>query len=107
MLVALLAIPLGTAIVVAFMPTRLSAPLSVAGSLATLVLSIILVADFDSGVPGLQHVIDETWIPDLGVRFQLGIDGISLFFVVMTALLWARALRGPRGGFRTGRRTTS
>ncbi|MEJ7876291.1 MAG: NADH-quinone oxidoreductase subunit M, partial [Solirubrobacterales bacterium] len=66
----------------------LVAPLSVLGSLVTLGLSIALVAGFDSGVPGLQNVVDETWIPGLGVRFQLGVDGISLFLIVMTALLW-------------------
>ncbi len=38
--------------------------------------------------PGLQHVVDESWIPDLGVRYQLGVDGISVFLVLMTAVLW-------------------
>ena len=55
----------------------------------TLGLTIALVVGFDTGVPGLQYVVDESWIPGLGVRFQLGVDGISLFLVVMTALLWA------------------
>ena len=34
-------------------------------------------------------MVDESWIAELGVRYQLGVDGISLFLVVMTALLWA------------------
>ena len=85
----MLCLPLAVALVVAAMPKRLAAPLSVGGSLVTLALSIALVVGFDSSVPGLQHTVDEAWIPDLGVRFQLGIDGISLFLVVMTALLWA------------------
>jgi len=89
MLIAILCIPLGFALASAILPSRLAAPWSVIGSLVTLGLSIALAVDFDSGVPGLQHVVDETWIPALGVRFQLGIDGISLFLVVMTALLWA------------------
>ena len=54
-------------------------------------MAAALVADFDKGVPGLQHVVNESWIPDLGVRYQLGIDGISLFLVGATALLWAAA----------------
>jgi len=91
MLIAILCVPLGFALVAALLPSRLVAPVSVIGSLVTLGLSIALVADFESGVPGLQHVIDEAWIPELGVRFQLGIDGISLFLVVMTALLWTAA----------------
>ena len=38
--------------------------------------------------PGSQHVVDESWIPDLGVRYQLGVDGISLFLVLLTTVLW-------------------
>ena len=59
------------------------------GRWSTLGLAIALVRDFDSATPGLQHVVDEAWIPELGVRYQLGVDGISLFLVAMTALLWA------------------
>ena len=65
---------------------------SLAGALATLGLAIALVADFERARPGLQHVVDESWIPDLGVRYQLGVDGISLFLVVLTALSWAAAI---------------
>ncbi len=89
MLIALLCVPLAAAIVAALLPSRLAAPVSTLASLVTLGLSIALVASFDAGVPGLQNVVDEAWIPGLGVRFQLGVDGISLFLVVMTALLWA------------------
>jgi NADH-quinone oxidoreductase subunit M len=63
----------------------------VIAALATLVLAAIVAAGFDSGVAGLQHAVDESWIPDLGVRYQLGVDGISVYLVVMTALLWAVA----------------
>ena len=55
-----------------------------------LVLAIVVVANFDpSG--GLQHTVDESWIPTLGVRYQLGVDGISLFLVLLTAVLWLAA----------------
>ncbi|MGZ5340935.1 MAG: complex I subunit 4 family protein, partial [Solirubrobacterales bacterium] len=57
----------------------------------TLGLAIWLLADFDTGAAGLQHTVDESWIPDLGVRYQLGVDGISIFLVLLTALLWAAA----------------
>ena len=89
MLIAILCVPIGVAILAAFLPSRLVAPVSVLGSLVTLGLSASLIAGFDAGVPGLQFVVDESWIPGLGVRFQLGVDGISLFLVAMTALLWA------------------
>ena len=91
MLNVLLWLPLAVCVIVAIAPRVAAAPLSVAGSLVTLVLALILVADFDAETPGLQFVIDESWIAELGVRYQLGVDGISLFLVVMTALLWAAA----------------
>jgi NADH-quinone oxidoreductase subunit M len=87
-LIAILCVPLGVALAAAFLPARAGAWISVVGSLVTLGLTIALVVGFDSGVPGLQNEIDENWIPGLGVRFQLGVDGISLFLVLMTALLW-------------------
>ena len=89
MLIAILCVPLGVALISALLPARATAIVSVLGALVTLGLSIALVAGFDGGVPGLQYVVDESWIPGLGVRFQLGVDGISLFLIVMTALLWA------------------
>jgi NADH-quinone oxidoreductase subunit M len=65
--------------------------LSVAGALGVLVLGIVLVAGFDPDTAGLQHPVDEEWIPDLGVRYQLGVDGISVFLVLLTTLLWSAA----------------
>jgi NADH-quinone oxidoreductase subunit M len=89
MLVAILCVPLGVAILAALLPARAAAVTSVVGSLVTLGLTGALIIGFDAGVPGLQYVVDEPWIPDLGVRFQLGVDGISLFLVAMSALLWS------------------
>ena len=88
MLNVLLWAPLATALLVALLPRPAAAPVSFVGSLVTLGLAIGLVGDFDQGVPGLQHVVDASWIPELGVRYQLGVDGISLFLVLLTALLW-------------------
>ena len=65
--------------------------LSLAGTIATLGLAIALIADFQTGVAGPQHVVDESWIPDLGVRYQLAVDGISLFLILLTAIGWTAA----------------
>ena len=62
------------------------------GSLVSLGLAIALLAGFDSADPLLQNVVDRSWIPQLGVSFQLGIDGLSVFLVLMTSLLWAAAV---------------
>jgi NADH-quinone oxidoreductase subunit M len=68
-------------------------------SVVTLGITIGLIADFDSGLlnvtqaspSNLQHVTDITWISQLGIHYKLGIDGLSLFMVALTALLWVGA----------------
>ncbi len=35
--------------------------------------------------------MDESWIPDLGVRYQLGVDGLNLFLILLAAILWLAA----------------
>jgi NADH-quinone oxidoreductase subunit M len=54
------------------------------GTLIPLVYAVMLVADFDTGVAGLQHVTDDKWIPELGIRYKLGIDGLNLWLVLLT-----------------------
>ena len=53
--------------------------------------AIALIADFDRGAAGLQYVTDDNWISELGIRYQLGVDGLNLFLVALTALLWVPA----------------
>jgi len=69
-----------------------------AGVLATLGIAIAVLATFASGSGGFQLVTSHTWISSLGIRWTLGVDGISLFLVLMTALLFpvALAAAGPR-----------
>ncbi len=84
-------VPLGVGLACFAWPRRAVPWLATAGSLVTLGLAVALVADFRPGAPGLQHAVDHAWIPGLGVRYELGVDGISLFLVLLTALLWAAA----------------
>jgi NADH-quinone oxidoreductase subunit M len=82
--------PLALGLVAALFPSRLSGWVAAVGPLVSLVLAVIVVAGFDpSG--GLQHTVDASWIPTLGVRYQLGVDGISLFLVLLTSILWLAA----------------
>ncbi|MGH2955942.1 MAG: complex I subunit 4 family protein [Solirubrobacterales bacterium] len=68
-------------------PRRAVWSIPVTGGVLRLVATIVLVTQFDpSG--GLQHTVDESWIPDLGVRYQLGVDGISVFLILLTTVLW-------------------
>ena len=63
--------------------------------------AIALIADFDRGAAGLQYVTDDNWISELGIRYQLGVDGLNLFLIALTALLWVPATlwaRAAHGG---------
>ena len=58
-------------------------------SLIELALSLLLFLYYQAGVPAMQFVEHLSWIPPLGIGYHLGIDGISLFLVILTTLLTA------------------
>ncbi len=58
-----------------------------AGTLVTFLLSVQLFLAFDATRTGFQFVEHAQWIPAYGVNYFVGIDGISLLLVVMTAFL--------------------
>jgi NADH-quinone oxidoreductase subunit M len=62
--------------------------LALAGTVATLVYAIALIVDFDSSARGLQYVTDQVWISELGIHYKLGVNGLNLFLIALTALLW-------------------
>ena len=79
--------PLAAGLLACLTPGRAVWSIPVLGGVIRLAATIVLVAQFDpSG--GVQHTVNESWIPDLGVRYQLGVDGISLFLVLLTTVLW-------------------
>ncbi|WP_370374856.1 NADH-quinone oxidoreductase subunit M [Maricaulis sp.] len=54
-------------------------------TMVTLVLSIILVANFDRETAGFQFVHEIEWLAEIGMGYRLGVDGISVLFVLLTA----------------------
>src|SRR3712207_837979 len=84
----LLWLPLATAVVGLFLPAAVSRVALVAGAAGTLVLAVVLLARFDADAAGLQFVTDETWIAELGIHYKLGVDGLNLFLIVLTAVLF-------------------
>jgi NADH-quinone oxidoreductase subunit M len=81
--------PLLLALVGALAPRGVSSLIALLGSLVPLGYAIILLTDFDYGSGRLQYVTDDKWIPDLGIRYSLGVDGLNLWLVALTALLFA------------------
>jgi NADH-quinone oxidoreductase subunit M len=56
-------------------------------SLVTFLLSLMVWANFDPAQPGFQLVEKSPWLSGLGISYYMGIDGISLWFVLLSALL--------------------
>jgi NADH-quinone oxidoreductase subunit M len=83
--------PLAAALVGALAGPRLAPRVALAGSLVTLGLAIAAVLGFHSGRPGLQFVTDKVWISQLGIHYKVGLDGLNLFLVLLSAALWAAA----------------
>ena len=60
---------------------------AIVGAAVELGLSIVLLARFVRGTPDVQFAERYAWMPTLNVSYHVGIDGISVLFVPMTALL--------------------
>ncbi|MFL5970686.1 MAG: NuoM family protein [Gaiellaceae bacterium] len=85
-------LPLAGALVGAFLPAARSHWGILAGSVGTALYAIVLAFDFDRSAEGLQYVTDDAWISELGIRWSLGVDGLNLWLILLTALLWVAAI---------------
>jgi len=56
------------------------------------VFSLHLIAHFDNANSEFQYVINIPWIPSIGISYSMGVDGISLFLILLTTLLTPLAL---------------
>lgn len=56
-------------------------------SMFTFLLSLLLWIEFDNSAPSFQFVSTINWLPLSNINFYLGLDGISLFFVILTTFL--------------------
>ncbi|HQY95150.1 MAG: NADH-quinone oxidoreductase subunit M [Caldilinea sp.] len=61
--------------------------LALATTLVTFVVSLLLWTNWQQGEAGMQFVEDAVWFAPLGIRYTLGVDGISLFLVLLTTFL--------------------
>ena len=56
-------------------------------TLATFVVSLFLWFRFDPGTADFQFVEHVEWLPEFNIAYRMGIDGISLFFVLLSTFL--------------------
>lgn len=88
-LTLILLVPLLGAILVALLPDRgkLSAWTALLTTLATLLLTLHLPAHFVLGQHGFQFEINRIWIENPAIYYHVGVDGLSLWLVVLVGLL--------------------
>jgi NADH-quinone oxidoreductase subunit M len=85
-------LPLVTAPLIAFMPPRLAKWFGVLVSLGALAVAVDVALSFAPGAHGYQFSESAPWIPQLRIFYRLGIDGISIWLVVLNAFLTVIAL---------------
>ncbi|MGN6231435.1 MAG: NADH-quinone oxidoreductase subunit M [Trinickia sp.] len=61
--------------------------LALIGSILGLLVTLPLISGFDSSTSALQFVEQANWIERFHITYHLGVDGISMWFVVLTALI--------------------
>jgi NADH-quinone oxidoreductase subunit M len=81
--------PLAGAIFVALLPDRFGLPkwIALITTLVTFVFALHLPAHFISGQSGFQFERNIPWIAEPAISYHVGIDGLSLWLVVLTGLL--------------------
>jgi NADH-quinone oxidoreductase subunit M len=83
-------IPLLGAVIVLCLPREKAALIkwvSVAATVPPLLLAIWLYVNFDRSTPGFQFMQQAPWIPSFNIQYVVGVDGISITMVLLTALL--------------------
>ncbi len=90
-LTLLLLVPLAGAILAALIPERDGAKthhiLALVVTLLTFVMTLHLPAHFTYGAPGFQFEQNSEWIRVPSIRYHLGVDGLSMWLVVLTGFL--------------------
>jgi NADH-quinone oxidoreductase subunit M len=85
-LTALLAWPVIAAAAVLLVPERWAKHVALAASLVEFAISVPLWWTFRPAA-GMQFVLDVPWVSFWGIRYTVGVDGISLFMVLLTTFL--------------------
>src|SRR5207244_2131890 len=71
---------------------RLARSLALGFSFVSLALAVVLWRNFSPATGELQFEETHAWIPSLGVQYHLGIDGLSLVLVLLSAIVVPMAM---------------
>jgi NADH-quinone oxidoreductase subunit M len=79
-----------------FVPARLARPVGLLASGVSLAVALAVAALFQGGHQGYQFEEYVPWVPDFSIAYHLGVDGISLWLIVLNALLTVIAILAAR-----------
>ena len=82
----MIALPL-LAAVVAFFAGRLAKYAALIGSLVPLAISLQMFQEFDKTSNAMQFVESYDWVPALGVKYTVGVDGIGLPLILLSTIV--------------------
>ena len=71
--------------------------LALLAAIASLLVTLPLISGFDTSTAALQFVENQPWITRFNARYALGVDGISVWFVLLTSAMASGSLRMSRG----------
>lgn len=83
----LILLPLAGAVLCVCVQAETGRRIALAVALLELLLSLAVLAGFEAAAPGFQFMERYVWIEGIQLEFLLGVDGISVLFLPMTALL--------------------
>lgn len=90
LLTLMMAVPFVGALVILFLPHRSAGsakPIALGASLLTLALALVAWSQWSSDGPQFQLTETHAWIPQFGVSYALGVDGIALSLILMSTVL--------------------
>jgi NADH-quinone oxidoreductase subunit M len=90
-LTVLVFLPLAAGLLQAFMPRPLNRWFAAAAAVGVLGYSIVLLANYPSAGGAMKWATDHVWINELGIHYSLGVDGLNIFLILLTTILWATA----------------
>ncbi|GAB2729663.1 complex I subunit 4 family protein [Halomonas garicola] len=91
-------LPLLGALLLAFVPRWTERNARAFATLIAVISLLILIGawfGFDPDGPLFQHVWEVPWVPSIGVAYRVGVDGIALAVVTMSALIFVAAIAYP------------
>jgi NADH-quinone oxidoreductase subunit M len=91
-LLAIILLPAAGSLLIAFIPglsERLIRYIAAAFTLVSLIMAVVVFAGFDRALGGFQYQLKTStpWIGAINANFHLGVDGLSLPLVLLTAFL--------------------